>query len=100
MWNPGAGGANSSSSAQSQRQHVVPGNGDHHIVQRGKTSGGTGDGASAIAHIPLDGSSNLRRTYSVLPISKRPRSMGNQFYVSIVNDPKILDSCIRFVYFY
>lgn len=59
MWNPGASGANSSSSAQSQRQHVVPGDGDHNILQRGKTSGRAGNGALAIAPIPLVGSPEL-----------------------------------------
>lgn len=73
MWNPGAAsGANSSSSAQSQRQHVVPGDGDHHILQRGKTSEGAAEGASNTAHIPLAGSPELSGTKEISLHCKSP----------------------------
>lgn len=55
LWNPGASGANSSSSAQPQRQHVVSGDRNPYILQRGKTGGGAGSGALAITPIPVVG---------------------------------------------
>lgn len=88
MWNPGASGANSSSSAQSQRQHVVPGDGDHHILQRGKTNGGAGDGASAVAPIPLVGSPELHGTNEISHTSKRPCTSG--LYISVLNETQNL----------
>lgn len=88
MWNPGASGANSSSSAQSQRQHVVPGDGVHHILQRGKTSRGTGNRAASIAPIPLVGSPDLRGTSEISHKSSRPCFLGLKFYVSVLNYPK------------
>lgn len=90
MWNPGASGANSSSSAKSQRQHVVPGDGDHHILQRGKTNGGASDGASAIAPIPLVGSPELHGTNEISQMSKRPCTSGLTFYISVLNETQNL----------
>ena len=88
MWNPGASGANSSSSAKSQRQHVVPGDGDHNILQRGKTNGGDGNGAPAIAPIPLVDSPELLGLNDISNTSKRPCTLGLKLYVNILNDPK------------
>lgn len=90
MWNPGASGANSSSSAQSQRQHVVPGDGDHHILQRGKTNGGAGHGASAIAPIPLVASPELHWTNEISHTSKRPCTSELKFYITVLNETQNL----------
>lgn len=89
MGNPGASGANSSSSAQSQRQHVVPGDGDHNVLQRGKTKGEAGNRASAIIPIPLVGSLELPGLNDISCRIKRLCALRIQFFFNILNDPQL-----------
>ncbi|KAI4794675.1 hypothetical protein KUCAC02_031912 [Chaenocephalus aceratus] len=61
LWNPGASGANSSSSAQPQRQHVVPGDGLHHGLQRGDMSDPNQQTFILKSPLPADPSTYLRQ---------------------------------------